>query len=77
MMPLFFGVTNCGISPIMGAEIPSMSLRPRILVLLTSRSRMNAPGIASPIMNAVMNMLFFTGAVGLTLPVGGVMTRVL
>ena len=73
---LFF-CTSCGISPIMGVDRPLRSLRPRTLVLAISRMATTAAGMSRPMASAIRMVRFFMGAVGVVLPVGDVMMRVL
>ncbi len=72
-----FCVSNCGISPTNGTERASRSLRPRILVFIDSRRYITTTGMSKPITRPHSSILLRTGAVGLRLPLGGVMMRVL
>ena len=66
-----------GTSPTKGRDRFSKSLRPRTLVFMFSRMNMMTTGIRMPRAMATKRMFFLTGAVGVELPVGGVMTLVL
>ena len=71
------GLLYIGISPTRGTEILSRSFLPRTLVFMFSLTMMIPAGIARPRANAISMILAFCGDVGLALPRGAVMTRVL
>ena len=66
-----------GISPIKGTLKPSRSFLPRTRVFMFSRINTMTTGMSSPKAKATKRMFFFTGAVGIMLPPGLVIMRVL
>ena len=74
---LFLPRIDKGISPIKGTLKPSRSFLPRTRVFMFSRMNTMTTGINIPKAKATRKMFFFTGAVGIMLPPGFVIIRVL
>jgi len=73
----FFLRKSSGISPTNGIVRFSKSLRPRTTVFMFSFIKMITTGISIPRANATSRIFFLTGAVGIMLPPGLVIMRVL